>query len=243
MKLGKLPARHDPRVPHLSRHMMVGVPKPAVDWTGAVKSWPMLANDVHGDCTAAAAYHISQLWRANSSLDAWQPTDQEALALYSATSGFPKVDEGAVEMDVLRYWSTFGIGTDIGTETIAFTSLNPQNLDELKLSIQWFGAAYLGVALPLSAQTQTEWDVVAGADSLTAPGSWGGHAVCAVAYDETSFTVVTWGALKKVTPAFMQKYLDEAYAVVSRDWLADSGISPPGLDWAALTRDMEAIQV
>lgn len=242
MRLGKQSPKVDPRVPHLSKHMMVVQAARAVDWTKPVKSWPMLANDLHGDCTAAAAYHLIQSWLANNGFD-FEPTGEQALALYAATSGYPKVDEGAVEMDVLRYWSLTGVPTSFGTDTITFASLNPHDLNELRLSVQYFGGVYLGVALPLTAQTQDEWQVVSGApDELTAPNSWGGHAICAVAYDEETFTVVTWGKLVKVTNAFMQKYCDEAYAVVSQDWLANSGISPPGLNWAGLQRELEAIQ-
>jgi hypothetical protein len=244
MKLGKLSPKADPRVPHLSQHMMVQKAAPACDWTKPIKSWPMLANDVHGCCTAAAVYHMIQCWLANNSFD-FEPTDVETLALYAATSGYPKVDEGAVEMDVLRYWSLVGVPTSIGTDTVSFAALNPRDLNELRLSVQYFGGVYLGVALPLTAQTQDdEWEFVGNApDTLSAPNSWGGHAVCAVAYDEHTFTVVTWGKLVKVTNAFMQKYCDEAYAVVSRDWLANSGISPPGLNWEGLQRELEAIQV
>ncbi|MDE1182322.1 hypothetical protein [Paraburkholderia sp.] len=243
MKLGKLAARHDPRVPHLLKHMMSALAAPSADWTKAVKSWPMLANDVHGDCTAAAVYHLIQCWLANNGFD-FTPTDEQTLALYGQTSGFPKVDQGAVEVDVLKYWSTVGVPTEIGTDAVTFASLKPQDLNDLRLSVQWFGGVYLGVALPLTAQTQEVWDVVADApETLTAANSWGGHAICAVAYDKDTFTVVTWGKLVKVTNAFMQMYCDEAYAVLSRDWLANSGISPPGLNWDGLQRELAGIAV
>jgi hypothetical protein len=243
MKLGKQAARHDPSVPHLSKHMMSQLAAPSADWTKAVKTWPMLANDVHGDCTAAAVYHLIQCWLANNGFD-FTPTDDQTLALYAATSQYPKVDAGAVEMDVLRYWSTIGVPTSVGTDRITFASLKPQDLNDLRLSIQWLGGVYLGVALPLTAQTQDAWDVVADApQTLTAVNSWGGHAVCAVAYDEHTFTVVTWGKLVKVTNTFMLEYCDEAYAVLSRDWLANSGIAPPGLNWDGLQREMAAIEL
>jgi hypothetical protein len=242
MKLGKQAPKVDPSVPYLSRYMGAMRAAPTADWTKAVKSWPMLANDVRGDCTAAAVYHLIQAWLSNNGFD-FTPTDTETLALYSQTSGYPKVDQGAVEMDVLKYWSTTGVPTSIGTDTVTFASLKPQDLNELRLSVQWFGGVYLGVALPLTAQTQAVWDVVADApETVSAPNSWGGHAICAVAYDEETFTVVTWGSLVKVTNAFMQKYCDEAYAVVSRDWLANSGISPPGLNWQGLMDDLAAIR-
>lgn len=244
MKLGKQLPKEDPRVPHLSKHMMMQKAAPTCDWTKPVKSFGMLANDLHGCCTAAAVYHLIQVWLANNSFD-FEPTDEQTLALYAATSGYPKVDEGAVEMDVLRHWSLKGVPTSFGTDTVTFASLNPRDLNELRLSVQYFGGTYLGVALPLTAQTQPDvWDVVPGASvEIAGPGTWGGHAICAVAYDEETFTVVTWGKLVKVTNAFMQKYCDEAYAVVSQDWLANSGISPPGLNWAGLQRELEAIQV
>jgi hypothetical protein len=240
-RLGKHAPIVDPRVPHISKHMMMVQPKPACDWTAKVKSWPMLANDTVGDCTAAGCLHLLQLWLNNNGFD-YMPTDAEALALYSATSDYPKSDDGAVEQTVLSYWASKGIPGPFNTDIVTFASLNPQNIDELKLSVENFGGCYLGLALPISAQTQDVWDVTPdGMTGVGMPGSWGGHCVPAVAYDEQYVTVVTWGKLLKVTPAFLEIYLDEAYAVVSRNWLADSGISPPGLNWQGLMDDMRAI--
>jgi hypothetical protein len=242
MHLGKRAPVVDPHVPHLFQHMMAVQPSPAVDWTKAVDSWPMLANDQVGDCTCAAVYHMIQCWTANNS-SSWKPTDAETLDLYSKVSNYPKQDTGACEMDVLKYWAKTGVPGDNTVDQVSFCHLFQQNLDEIRLSIEWFGGSYLGFALPLAAQTQDVWDVTGdGKTGAAAPGSWGGHAVCAVAYEPDGFTIVTWGALKKVTNAFMQAYCEEAYGVVSYEWLADSGISPPGLDWNALMRDMAAIQ-
>jgi hypothetical protein len=53
---------------------------------------------------------------------------------------------------------------------------------------------------------------------------------------------VTWGKLLDITPAFMNAYCDEAYAIISMDWLADSGISPSGLNWEGLVRDLQQMQ-
>ncbi|MGB8422164.1 hypothetical protein [Paraburkholderia sp.] len=241
MKLGKRAPVVDPHVPHLFQHMMAMKPSPAVDWTKAVDSWPMLANDQVGDCTCAAVYHQIQCWTANNG-SSWKPTDAETLALYGAITGYPKQDTGAVEMDVLKYWHSVGVPGDNTVDKVSFCHLFQQNLDEIRLSIEFFGGAYLGFALPLSAQTQDVWDVTpAGNTGAGAPGSWGGHAIIAVAYGPDGFTIVTWGALKKVTNAFMAAYCEEAYGVVSYEWLAKSGISPPGLDWSALMRDLAAI--
>jgi hypothetical protein len=241
MRLGRK-KHHGPRAPHLSKHMTMAIePAPSMDWAKAVKAWPMLKNDTIGDCTAAGVLHLLQLWLANNGVD-YTPTDAEAVALYSATSDYPKEDDGANENDVLSYWQRTGVKTPIGTDTVSFASLTPQNLNELKLAVQFFGGCYLGVDLPLTAQSQEIWDVTpAGVTGAGMPGSWGGHCVIAVAYDAQYVTVVTWGRLMKVTPAFLEVYLDEAYAVLSKDWLAKSGISPPGLNWEELERDLQTL--
>jgi hypothetical protein len=214
-------------------------PAPSADWTKAVKSFPLLANDQVGDCTAAGALHQLQVWLNNNGFD-YTPTDAEALALYSATSNYPKEDDGAVETQVLDYWKNTGIAGPFNTDRIAYASLAPSNVNEIKLAVQYFGGCYLGIELPLTAQTQDVWEVVS-ATGDGAPGSWGGHCVIVVAYDEHYATVVTWGKLLKASWAFLQAYLGEAYALLSYNWLANSGISPPGLNMAALQAELQSI--
>jgi hypothetical protein len=85
-RLGKHSAAANARVPYLFKHMMAVQPQPAVDWAKAVKSFPMLANDRIGCCTSAAALHLAQVWLANVSKIDWTPTDDNAIALYTATS-------------------------------------------------------------------------------------------------------------------------------------------------------------
>jgi hypothetical protein len=50
-----------------------------------------------------------------------------------------------------------------------------------------------------------------------APGSWGGHAA------PRSLTVVTWGALQTMTWGFWAPDRDEAYAILSPDYLKQKG--------------------
>lgn len=241
MRLGRKPAVHDPCVPHLFKHMAMQLPAPSADWTKAVPSFPMLANNSVGDCTSAGCLHQLQVWYNNTG-HSYVPTDAEALALYGATSDYPQKDEGAVEQTVLQHWKTAGIVTPLDTSHIAYAALNPKDVNQIKLSVQYFGGCYLGIELPLTAQTQDVWDVVS-TDGDGAPGSWGGHCVIVVAYDPKLLTVVTWGQLMKVTPEFLQAYCSESWALISEDWLADSGVSPPGLNMGALQAEMQALTV
>ena len=58
VRLGKLPARIDPRSLSLARYVDRGAlpsPPPTVDLSEGVADWPMYGNDRIGDCTTAAA--------------------------------------------------------------------------------------------------------------------------------------------------------------------------------------------
>lgn len=69
----------------------------------------------------------------------------------------------------------------------------------------------------------------------------GGHAVPVVGYTSRTLTVVTWGALKRMTWGFWDTYCDEAYAVLSEDWLREDRTNPKGIDLDALEADLRAV--
>jgi hypothetical protein len=241
MKLGRKSGISNARVPNLFRHMHMVMPSPAVSWVAKVPSFPVLMNDQIGDCTAAGCLHQLQVWLNNNG-KFYIPNDSDAVDLYSATSAYPAQDDGAVEQTVLKYWQNTGIQTPFSNDKILYAALNPHDINQLKLSIEYFGGVYLGISMPITVQMQTVWDVTAG--GLTgdgAPGSWGGHCVMCPAYDQQVFTAASWGQLIPVTYAFMQAYCEEAYALVSQDWLSMQGISPPGFNWNTLMTDLQAI--
>jgi hypothetical protein len=242
MKLGKNAPRHETRTLQMAHYLLPealpGIPD-SQTWYGKVGSWPMMMNDRLGDCTCAAAGHFIEEWTAYSG----QKTilsDEQIVAAYSTISGYDprtgKNDNGAVELDVLKYWKNTGFA---GHKILAFVGLEPENFDHIKASVFLFGGCYIGMALPLSAQTQGTWSVPPGGVSGTgAPGSWGGHAVPVVGYDAHGLTVVTWGALKRMTWGFWQAYCDEAYALLSPDWLDAGNSAANGFDLDQLEKDL-----
>jgi hypothetical protein len=245
MKLGKHAPRKDPRTLQMASYVNVRTlppPPPHADWSQRVPQWPMMANDRIGDCTCAAAGHLIEEWTANASRERTIP-DAAVIAAYSAISGYDPVtgnnDKGAAEVDVLNYWRKHGIG---GHKIQAYVALAPNNHHHVRESVYLFGGCYIGLALPLAAQRQIVWSVPAdGPTGQGAPGSWGGHAVPVVAYDERGLVCVTWGALKRLTWGFWATYCDEAYAPFSVDWKRLGEIAPNGIDWAALRRDLEDV--
>ena len=199
----------------------------------------MMANDRLGDCTCAAAGHMIECWTANASKEK-VPTDASIIAAYSAITGYDphtgENDNGAVELDVLNYWRKRGIA---GSQISAYAAVKPGNHDHVRQSVFLFGGCYIGLSLPISAQTQKIWNVVKGPRGKA--GSWGGHAVPVVAYDANGLTVVTWGKLMQMTWAFWDAYCDEAYAILSPDWLEAGKTSPSGFDVAALQSDLRTV--
>lgn len=250
LKLGKGAARHDPRALLMASYVAPSLPSPppSTDLTAKVPAWGMMENDQIGDCTCAAAGHLLMEWTANAGKKMFTPSDKQIVAAYSAITGYNPTtganDNGAVEVDVLNYWRQTGIaGHKIG----AYVSLEPSNHNHIMDAVYIFEGCYIGMQLPVSAQAQVQnhqpWSVPpGGATGDGKPGSWGGHAVPVVAYDSRGVTVVTWGALQMMTWSFWEVYCDEAYAILSKDYLTGKKTTPQGFSVAQLNADLHDLQ-
>jgi hypothetical protein len=242
-KLGKRPARHDARTLQMANYLELPTIPPVRDWTQkAAANWGMMLNDQLGDCTCAATAHLIQAWTSNAGPKEITLPDAAVLKAYEAVGGYnpkePDTDRGAVELDVLRYWRKTGIG---GYKIDAFVGLEPKNHLHVQAAVDLFGGAYIGLALPISAQRQQIWSVPpGGATGTGAPGSWGGHAVVVEAYDAHGLTCITWGQKKRLTWSFWDAYCDESYALLSELWAANNP-APNGFNFAALQADLKEV--
>jgi len=249
LPLGRQPSRRDPRNLLLARYLDEATVLPTVpaatDYSAKVTAWGMMENDSLGDCTCAAAGHLTQAWTAETGHET-DPPDSAVARFYWETGDPPAAtgqpggptDTGRVETDVLNYWRRHSLG---GHRISAYAACDVKRPDLLRAGLYLFGGLYLGLELPLSAQTQHVWDLVGdGRTGPSQPGSWGGHAVAAVAYDAGGLTVVTWGALMRMTWRFAAVYLDEAYAVLAPEWLKH-GRTPDGFNREQLDADLTAV--
>jgi hypothetical protein len=240
VKLGKQTAHHDSRVPMLSKYTAsLPAPPPATSYDSKITNLGMMLNNTLGDCTCAAVGHCVQQWTAEAQKKQVIIPDPDIEKLYEIVGHYdpsnPKSDRGAVEINVLNYWLA---NPFVGNKLSAFCALEPQNLEAVKDAVFIFGNCYIGLQMPLSAQQQTVWTVPpGGATGQGAPGSWGGHAVPIVAYDARGLTCITWGQLLRMTWQFWNAYCDEAYGLLSQDWV-DAGKTPAGFDWKQLVTDM-----
>lgn len=241
-KLGKQAPKKDSRTLMLAKYLTAGLPALPTnsDWSQSVSEWGMMMNDSVGDCTCASAGHLIMGWTADQGNEV-VPTDEQIIAAYSAITGYnpsdPSTDNGANELDVLNYWRATGIaGHNIG----AFMSIDSSNLDHIKYAVYLFGGAYIGVALPAGVQGADSWGDPPSQDGDWAPGSWGGHAVPIVAFDDDAqeFTVITWGKPLKMSYGFFAAYCEEAYAVLSPDFVNGNQPAPNGFDLPTLQSDL-----
>ncbi len=61
------------------------------------------------------------------------------------------------------------------------------------------------------------------------------------AYDQTGLALVTWGSIKICTWRWWSAYVDEAFAVLSPEWVEDALAAPNGFDLEQLRSDLGAI--
>jgi len=246
LKLGRLPKRHDRRTLKLSNYLKATDPiqfPPFYRWGAGIQDWRMLANDSLGNCTIASALHMMMLWRKEHGVD-YLPLDSDAIALYREFAGYdpsrPETDGGAVELDILKSWRNTGIA---GQKISAFVDVDVSNIDHMRAAVWLFGAVYVGVTL-----SQTAMDEFAAKHRWSVTRPWkckskivGGHAVPIVGYDEEEFFSVSWGRLQRLTVPWWKTYGDEAWAVISPDWLDSNRKAPNGFDIESLVRDLATI--
>lgn len=242
MKLGRKAVKTDSRTLKLSRYVKPTLPPapPAVDWSKGITEWGLMLNDKLGDCTIAGAAHAVQVWTVNTGTMVTVP-DPVILNYYETWDGYkpgdPATDTGGIEMEVLKDWQKHGFDSH---RLLAFADPVWTNLEEVRQAMHLFGGIYIGLNLPNTAKTQDVWDVVPNGGPDSQAGSWGGHCVYVVAYDQTGFTCITWGMLKTMTLAFWNAYVDEAHVLLAADWLEKKG-SPAGFDLEQLQADLKLI--
>jgi hypothetical protein len=245
IKLGKLPAVHDDRNLKLANYLITPAlpPLPSTyDWFQRVSRFGPMCNLEVGDCVVAGAGHMVQTWTANQGKEVIIP-DQDIIGLYSQLTGYDPAtganDNGLNILAFLKFWRNTGVaGHKIG----AFVQVDPHNHTQLAYANYLFGGVYCGLALPLTARNQQIWDVTD--PSLTgdaAPDSWGGHCVNLGVHDPLGCVFSTWGEEQYATGSFVKAYCDEAFAIISLDFLDGNGKAPNGFDLDSLTKDLQAV--
>ena len=244
-KLGKHPPVVDERTLSFGKYLKPGLapPPPSVDYGNKVPSWPMYGNDQYGDCTCAAAGHMIQNWTANATVE-FTPPDPKVISFYEHFVGSPPpADAGCNMLQVLKYWRQGGLDEH---KILAFVAVTLKNQDQAAQAVYLLGSIYIGVALPNFCvegdMLTAPWVVPSGGPvGDAAPNPDNGHCIPAVGYDDQGLYVVTWGTIKSMGWQFYEAYADEAFAVLSQDFIDANKQAPSGVDLSGLQADLSGL--
>jgi len=242
-KLGKAKAKHDARNLKLATILRAPVALPKeydFDTQHRTVPTPMFANDTYGDCVIAGRAHQTMRFELIEQSKVLTIKDNDVTREYFKESG--GADSGLVVLDSLKEWRSKGWSVSGRKYKIkAFAQINQQDPDEVKRAVFLDIGAGMGLSLPKTAQAQIDagkpWDAVNGSGS--APNSWGGHYVYLSGYTATGPVCVTWGRKQQMTWAFVNKYCDEAYAIIDA---VNTAKKKRGLDQKKLNAFLESIK-
>lgn len=232
LKLGRLKPPADEKTVKLSPHLNAAAVPASADFYSGITYLGMMLNDSLGDCTCAGDGHIVEQQTALGDKQELKVPDSEVLKAYEHSGykpGNPNTDQGWTVQAALDYLRTDGMrGQNMVTGAIttwkiaAYGELNVKDHNEVKQAVYEFGCLSIGFDVPESAMQQFQegqpWTVVNGSPIE------GGHCVIVVGYDADYVYVVTWGAVQKMAWAFWDTYVDQAFAVISKDWQSNSGL-------------------
>jgi len=240
-RFGKHPPKVDYRTLRFKNYLTPAIaPPPASDnvltrvyanlkVNDPTKLFPMDGNDQYGDCTIAALAHAETTFSGLLGKEKIM-SRQAVVKLYMHLTGGK--DSGLNELDVLNYWGQQPVA---GEQIITYTSIDPKNHTHLQQAIHLFGGVYLGFQVQQNCQQEFE----ARQPWTPGPLTNDGHAVYAVAYDQNSVTVLTWGNTQQATWAWWDECVDEAYAILPPEAMKPG--FAPGFDFAQLKADLGAV--
>jgi hypothetical protein len=184
----------------------------------------MYLNDKYGCCVIAGRAHVTLRFEKFEQDILIPITDEEVKTSYFYESNGK--DSGLIMLDSLDIWRKEGwVAGGKPYNIYAFAQITPKHHEDVKYGIYLLRGILCGLGLPVSAKNQNIWDVVSGKEGDF--GSWGGHCVYIVGYNEVGPICVTWGTRKQMTWNFWDTYCDEAYAIIdNRNIFSDSATNP-----------------
>ena len=231
LKLGALPPKRPFGLATMATYAKGKLPAPpAKVAVPAVSPWRMMDNDRLGCCTVSGIGHALMAWNAEVHQHDHIPTDSEIEKEYFELTG--GADAGCVEADVLQQWHQVGM---FGHKIPGYAPVNVHDLKGFHQAVAFYGAAYLGVALPESAQEQfaadQPWTVVPGSPIA------GGHCIVAVGYDQHYVQIITWGKVVNVSYPWLATYMSECWAILPHQF-ESAGKDGAGIDLKSLQADL-----
>lgn len=217
-KFGKAPAKADERNLMFAAILRAPVSVPP-EYDFDVKHQgvptPMFGNDQYGDCVMAGRAHQTLRFELAEQKVIIPITEKDVEREYFKESG--GADSGLVVLDSLKLWRKRGwIAAKKRYKIRAFSQIQPADHEVIKQAVYMDIGIGLGLSLPNIAMSQfyaaKPWEVVSGPAGK--PNPHNGHYVYVPGYTLLGPVCVTWGRKQQMTWAFIDKYCDEAYAII-----------------------------
>jgi hypothetical protein len=233
-QLGRLPATRPAALKDLSVYATGPLPTPPSSVAVPAAQYPIDGNATYGDCTMAGVAHLIAAWNTEVKEADPVPAEESVVAEYFKLTGGP--DSGLNEAEVLKTWQTTGL---FGATIAGYAPVEPKDTLALHQATAFYGGVYLGIECPGSAQEQFSnnepWTYVEGSEVE------GGHCIVALGYDsQGSLLCATWGGIATVTASFLAHFLDEAWVVLSHQFVEAKG-DELGIDLEALQADLAKV--
>jgi hypothetical protein len=222
-----------------------------VDRASKVSSWPMYCNDQVGCCTISALGHMYGAWATYSGRDEALFADSEITSVYSRNSGYvpgnPATDTGCNMASVLADQVANGMEDNAGElhKVLGYAAFgNPADEDLLGQALDVFGSVYVGFNVQQENMTEFGtgvWTWTPGAPFI------GGHCVplqrrLPAGSRHGILQYVTWGELQLADFGFQAHLVEEAWVVVTQDWVQANGVTVAGMNVVQLLADMQGVK-
>jgi hypothetical protein len=209
------------------------------------EGWYVANGIITHNCAEAGALHLIQAQSYNAGRPL-NPTTAECLALYAEVTGFDPsagppgdnpTDRGTALEDLLLHWQRVGITVAGQIHKIeGFAALDLASVAQQRYATYLFGGSYLGINCPQRCESDTtNWNFGPGLPIA------GGHCVIRAGEGAAGGQTGSWGMWIPTSNLFYRSYQDEAYIVVTPDWLGKQGKSPTGLDLDGLLAAMRQL--
>lgn len=250
--LGRLPYAQATKVAKaktlfLSDYVTAKLPTPADkvyrEYKIPKEGYKMYANDKVGDCTLAGGANLKILFTSHTG-KVVIPTTDVVLDMYAEITGYNRKtgdnDNGAAMPDVLNYFQTKDF---FGTKILGWAAINYRNINHRRIGVDLFGATYVGIKLPNSAQSQFKLDGQCNFEVVQNDSIEGLHCIVHPGYGSEGGDYWTWSnPLVKASADWEETYVEEEYVVIAPDWFDQTtGLTPGLINRDLLWNDLKLI--
>ncbi len=207
------------------------LPKPTlpIDWAKSL-AFPLLGNDVYGDCMIVAAQHGDNTFTGNAGTESSFDVDTTVQWYLKESGG----DNGLNTGQVIADWRN-GLPSGPAAKILDSLSINTLDAELVQTAIWLFGGVHFSLSIPddwyKNFTTGAVWDAPATANSKNGHGVWW-NGVNA----QGQYHLETWGTYGWITPAGVADCDPSGFVVFSLRWFDSRGMAPNGYSYSQLAK-------